>query len=107
MNAEQARALFLDQCPPGDRGALERYGEKSAVAAILAATNFIEAEARRYAGFYQQGSDGRNTFVIFADMVCDLTAQRVSGRCEHCDDTGNVHRADGEWLGSCDCQGRS
>lgn len=24
-------------------------------------------------------------------------------RCEHCDGTGDVHRADGEWLGECDC----
>lgn len=23
--------------------------------------------------------------------------------CEFCDDTGDVHRADGEWLGVCDC----
>lgn len=24
-------------------------------------------------------------------------------RCEHCDGTGDVHRADGEWLGTCTC----
>lgn len=29
----------------------------------------IEAEARRYAEMYPQGSDGRNTFLIFADWV--------------------------------------
>jgi hypothetical protein len=29
----------------------------------------IEAEARRYADMYPQSSDGRNTFVIFADWV--------------------------------------
>jgi hypothetical protein len=29
-----ARALFLGHCQPGDRGTLERYGEKAAVAAI-------------------------------------------------------------------------
>ncbi|MES2942964.1 MAG: hypothetical protein V4772_08875 [Pseudomonadota bacterium] len=23
--------------------------------------------------------------------------------CEHCDGTGHVHRADGEWLGTCAC----
>jgi len=26
-----------------------------------------------------------------------------SSRCSYCDDTGDVHRADGEWLGLCDC----
>lgn len=29
----------------------------------------IGAEARRYAGFYPQGSDGQNTFVMFAEWV--------------------------------------
>lgn len=29
----------------------------------------VESEAHRYAGFYPQSSDGRNTFVMFADMV--------------------------------------
>ena len=24
-------------------------------------------------------------------------------RCSYCDDTGDVHRADGEWLGKCTC----
>jgi hypothetical protein len=28
----------------------------------------------------------------------------TASRCPHCDDTGDVHRADGEWLGSCDCR---
>ena len=37
MNAEQARALFLEHCKPGSHGTLERYGEQAAVAAILAA----------------------------------------------------------------------
>jgi 20S proteasome alpha/beta subunit len=27
----------------------------------------------------------------------------VMTRCEYCDGTGDVHRADGEWLGSCNC----
>jgi hypothetical protein len=78
MNAEQARALFLEHCQPSDRGTLERYGEKAAVAAIMAVTAFIEAEARRYSGFYQPHSDGWNTFVIFADMMADLTADRLA-----------------------------
>lgn len=105
MTPLQARLLFLDQLGPNDT--LPRYGEKAAINAISSVTAFIESEARRYAAFYPEASDGRNTFVLFANMVSDLTAQRVSGRCEHCDDTGDVHRADGEWMGSCDCQGRS
>jgi hypothetical protein len=78
MSPEQSRALFLDHCQPGDRGTLERYGEKAAVAAIVAVTAHIEAEARRYAGFYKPHSDGRNTFVIFADAVSDLQAERFA-----------------------------
>lgn len=27
------------------------------------------AEARRYAAMYKEGSDGRNTFIIFADVL--------------------------------------
>jgi len=77
VNAKQARALFLEHCQPGDRGALQRHGEKAAVAAIMTATAHIEAEARRYADFYQPYSDGRNTFVIFADMIASLTTERV------------------------------
>jgi predicted SnoaL-like aldol condensation-catalyzing enzyme len=29
----------------------------------------IADEARRYAGHYPEASDGRNTFIIFADLV--------------------------------------
>ena len=32
---DMALALFRSHCQPGDRGTLERYGEKAAVAAIL------------------------------------------------------------------------
>ncbi len=46
----------------------------------------IEAEARRYAGMYPQSSDGRNTFVIFADWVAKLAAQTPAapGECPTC-----------------------
>lgn len=37
MTEDQARLLFLEHCQPGNRGALERHGERPAVAAILAA----------------------------------------------------------------------
>jgi len=33
----------------------------------------IEAEARQYAEMYQPSSDGRNTFIIFADWVSALS----------------------------------
>lgn len=36
----------------------------------------IEAEARRYAEMYQPHSDGRNTFVIFADWVASQSASQ-------------------------------
>jgi hypothetical protein len=38
MTEQEARALYRDHCQPGDRGTLEHYGEKAAVAAILAVT---------------------------------------------------------------------
>ncbi len=37
----------------------------------------IADEARRYAGFYPQSSDGRNTFVIFAEWVDSLSDQNT------------------------------
>lgn len=40
----------------------------------------IEAEARRYAGFYKPNSDGRNTFIIFADWVAALATSATSER---------------------------
>lgn len=78
MSPAEARAAFLDNCKPGDRGSLERHGEIAAVAAILSITAHLEAEARRIAGMYAPHSDGRNTFVIFADKIADLTADRVA-----------------------------
>lgn len=77
MTEDQARELFRDHCQPGSRGALEHYGEKAAVAAITALLATIETEARRYAGFYDAGSDGRNTFVMFADFVAEHAISRT------------------------------
>lgn len=42
MTEDQALELYRDHCQPGDRGALERYGEKAAVAAIIAATAHMQ-----------------------------------------------------------------
>jgi hypothetical protein len=33
------------------------------------------------------------------------SAGSAPDRCPHCDGTGDVHRADGEWLGACGCEG--
>ncbi len=85
MVPDQARQLFLDHCKPGGAATLQRYGTQAAVAAITALTAFIESEARRYAGFYPEASDGRNTFVIFADMVAGLTADRLAPKCPNCE----------------------
>ena len=37
----------------------------------------IAEEARRYAGFYPQSSDARNTFVMFAEWVDSLAGQNT------------------------------
>jgi hypothetical protein len=34
-------------------------------------------------------------------------ALKVPGRCEYCDDTGDVHGIDGEWRGRCTCKAGS
>lgn len=39
---------------------------------------------------------------LFA-LKAPRTADPAS-RCEHCDNTGDVHRPDGEWMGECNCQ---
>ncbi|TBG78585.1 hypothetical protein ELG76_04005 [Rhizobium leguminosarum] len=37
--------------------------------ALRAEHEFLSQEARRYASFYSESSDGRNTFIIFAEMI--------------------------------------
>jgi hypothetical protein len=39
------------------------------VGAVAVERDAIAEEARRYAGFYPEGSDGRNTFIIFAEWI--------------------------------------
>ena len=41
---------------------------------LRAALEAAESEARRYADFYPQSSDGRNTFIILADRIAALAA---------------------------------
>lgn len=43
MTQDEAREAFINECQPGSRGTLERYGEKPAVAAIMAV--YARAEA--------------------------------------------------------------
>ena len=47
-----------------------------------------------------------------ADRAASLEASKASqaqakrenaGRCQYCDDTGDVHSIDGEWRGVCVC----
>ncbi|GHH09203.1 hypothetical protein GCM10008023_05550 [Sphingomonas glacialis] len=55
--AKDAEELLSAMREGVDRGMVER----------------VEAEARRYAGMYSEASDGRNTFVMFADWVAALS----------------------------------
>jgi len=59
----------------------EHEAEEVAIAILAAVTPLIEAkalanereeiasQARRYAGYYLEGSDGRNTFVMLAEWI--------------------------------------
>ncbi len=39
---------------------------------LTQALDHLESEARRFASFYPEASDGRNTFVIFADKIASV-----------------------------------
>lgn len=52
---------------------------------------YLEAEARRFAGFYSPGSDGRNTFIIFADKIAALTNPAPA------EEAGPCEMTDAEW----------
>lgn len=46
---------------------------------------------------------GRSTTATSEEM--DVTGgESAAASCEYCDDTGDVHRIDGEWLGFCHCE---
>lgn len=49
MTEQEARALFLEHCQPGD---MSHYGEKAAVAAILAA---VGAHGRQHVAYVDEG----------------------------------------------------
>lgn len=39
------------------------------IARLRGQIDYLADEARRFADFYEQGSDGRNTFVVFASKI--------------------------------------
>lgn len=56
----------------------------------------IAQEARRYAAFYQPGSDGRNTFEMFAEFVETRSiASAIEARRAETGNTGSVHESAG------------
>lgn len=73
MTEEQARLLFLDHCQPGNRGALERHGERPAVAAILAALTPPAEPVSRPAG------EGDDRLRALADRVVAEVKRGASG----------------------------
>jgi hypothetical protein len=40
---------------------------------------------------------------VSLDAISASPNPSQSAPCKYCDDTGDVHRADGEWLGECNC----
>jgi hypothetical protein len=58
---------------PGEEGRAVAMFEREPGPAPV--TDAIAQEARRYAAFYPAGTDGRNTFEIFAKFVEDLAMQ--------------------------------
>lgn len=52
---------------------------KAEIARLRSVIQNIEVEARRYAEMYPQSSDGRNTFIIFADWVASQISSNKLG----------------------------
>ncbi len=55
------------------------------------------------AGYMRIDSDGTKTRLHPSTVMVDAQPDQETGRCMSCDGTGDVHRADGEWLGRCTC----
>lgn len=64
MTEDEARLLFLDHCQPGNRGVLERHGERPAIAAILA----LAAPADGWQGIESAPDDGESVDVWLAPL---------------------------------------
>jgi hypothetical protein len=56
-------------------------------------------DAMNHAAFCHAENQGFD----FPPISGEATAAQGGKRCEYCDGTGDVHRADGEWLGACTC----
>ena len=64
----------------------------------------------RMASIHKQVASPADRLLIefFRDLAAapaPTSQQGQEPRCEHCDGTGSVHRADGEYMGECDCGG--
>ena len=81
MNAAELVMHGLDGAM-ADRVAKQWDAKCAEASALRAKIGAIEAEARRYAEMYPQSSDGRNTFVIFADWVASRPAPPVEAKSE-------------------------
>jgi len=87
-----ARVMWMQFCPGLEASDQDKNNYLECADEILSAAHpsggvaealrEIEAEAARYAAMYPAGSDGRNTFVIFAEMVQRKIAALSSARAE-------------------------
>jgi hypothetical protein len=71
----------------------------SAEAAVTADDDLREPVAAEQGQIIREGDAPRETDRFGGDASCPDTES-----CEYCDDTGDVHRIDGEWLGFCHCE---
>jgi hypothetical protein len=66
-------ALTMDECRDAVRAAitaaLSALTQGGAKGEVNAERDHLAKEARRYASHYPEASDGRNTFIIFAEMI--------------------------------------
>ena len=63
------RYLGGDAARPDLGNHILEYGEDMALAAIKAERAACAAKAREFAALYDQGSDGRNTFILLAEWI--------------------------------------
>jgi hypothetical protein len=69
----RAREVAIEDCR-----ARAIAAEQTIAQALQSERDAIENEARRYAGFYKEASDGRNTFILLAEWIEARTAKAVS-----------------------------
>ncbi len=59
---------------------VSNWNRRAATSAGEAGLEMIASEARRYASFYPEASDGRNTFIIFAEWIERLSGPVSTGK---------------------------